>query len=61
MNYGVDLLTEMIFALNKKYLPPPKWRMFYSYRLEWLPEGYRELIAEYERKELVVKRHQQKI
>jgi len=46
LNYAVDLLTEMIFALNKEHLPPPKWRMFYSYRLRWLPESYNALIAE---------------
>jgi len=46
LNYAVDLLTEMIFALNKEYLPPPKWRMHYSYKLQWLPESYEALIAE---------------
>ena len=46
LNYAVDLLTEMIFALNKEYLPPPKWKMSYSYKLRWLPESYDALIAE---------------
>jgi len=46
LNYAVDLLIEMIFALNREYLPPPKWRMFYSYRLPWLPESYRKPIEQ---------------
>jgi hypothetical protein len=44
LNYGVDLLVRVIFALNKEFLPAPKWRMFYSYRLEWLPEDHVKLL-----------------
>jgi len=40
------LLLEIIFALNKEYLPAPKWRVFYSCNLKWLPEDYKELIKE---------------
>jgi len=36
----------MIFALNKEFLPAPKWRIFYSYKLKRLPDGYRTLIKE---------------
>lgn len=46
LNYSVDLLLKIIFALNREHLPAPKWRLFYSYNLEWLPENYRKLIKD---------------
>lgn len=46
LNYGVDLLLEILFALNREFLPVPKWRIFYSYRLKWLPEEYSGLLRE---------------
>jgi len=46
VNYAVDLLLETLFALNKEFLPVPKWRIFYCYGLKWLPEDYRELLKE---------------
>lgn len=44
LNYAVDLLLKTIFALNKEFLPAPKWRLFYSYRLKWQPKNYRKLV-----------------
>jgi hypothetical protein len=32
--------------LNREFLPAPKWRIFYSYGLKWLPENYRRLVDE---------------
>jgi len=46
LNYGVDLLLKILFALNKEFLPPPKWKIFYSYGLKWVPEDYKELLKE---------------
>jgi predicted nucleotidyltransferase len=46
LNYAVDLLLKTIFALNKEFLPAPKWRLFYSYKLKWLPKSYNRLIIE---------------
>jgi predicted nucleotidyltransferase len=46
LNYAVDLLIRLIFALNKQFLPAPKWRLFYSYSLKWLPTDYKELVKE---------------
>ena len=46
LNYAIELLLRMIFALNKEYLPPKKWRIFYSYRLKWLPKNYERLLRE---------------
>jgi hypothetical protein len=46
MNYALDLIIKILFALNKELLPAPKWRVFYSYKLKWLPEGYRKLLEE---------------
>ncbi|MEM3580202.1 MAG: nucleotidyltransferase domain-containing protein [Candidatus Bathyarchaeia archaeon] len=46
LNYGVELLIRLIFALNREFLPAPKWRLFYSYSLKWLPKNYGRLIKE---------------
>ncbi len=46
LNYAVDLIVRMIFALNKEHLPAPKWQLFYSYNLEWQPRNYRKLITD---------------
>jgi predicted nucleotidyltransferase len=46
MTYSVDLMLRIIFALNKEFLPAPKWRIFYSYGLKWLPEDYKRLVNE---------------
>jgi predicted nucleotidyltransferase len=46
VNYALDLLMSVVFALNKRFLPPQKWRIFYSYSLKWLPKGYKRLIEE---------------
>jgi predicted nucleotidyltransferase len=46
LNYAIELLLNVIFALNEEFLPPPKWRIFYSYKLKWLPENYEELLKE---------------
>lgn len=58
LNYSIELLLRILFALNKKYLPPPKWRLFDSYGLSWLPKDYTRLVREamkiggYSRKEI---------
>jgi len=46
LNYTVELLIRVIYALNGEFLPAPKWRIFYSYGLKWLPEGYKRLLGE---------------
>jgi len=34
------------YALNREFLPAPKWRIFYSYGLKWLPPDYKRLVGE---------------
>jgi len=46
LNYALTLLIRIIFALNREFLPPPKWEMFYSYSLKWLPKCYERLVGE---------------
>jgi len=43
LNYAIDLLLKTVFALNKEFLPPPKWRIFYFQNLSWLPRKYKIL------------------
>jgi hypothetical protein len=28
-----------VFALNKEFMPPPKWSVFYFRNLKWLPKN----------------------
>ena len=44
VNYAMTLLIRMVYALNKEFLPPPKWEIFQSYGLKWLPPDYKRLI-----------------
>jgi len=46
LNYALTLLIRIIFALNREFLPPPKWEMFYSDALKWLPADYEKLVHE---------------
>jgi len=46
LNYAVELIIKLVFALNKEFLPSPKWRIFRSYSLKWLPKNYKRLIKE---------------
>ncbi len=46
LDYAVQLLIRVVYALNGEFLPAPKWRIFYSYGLKWLPENYRRLLGE---------------
>ncbi len=46
VTYGLDTIFAIVFALNKEFLPPVKWRIFDSYKLKWQPERYCESIEE---------------
>jgi predicted nucleotidyltransferase len=38
--YGLDLVLQVIYALNREYLPAPKWRIFYVKHLDWIPDDF---------------------
>lgn len=46
LTYSVELMLGMIYALNKEFVPPQKWRIFYLSSLEWLPDNFKELLGE---------------
>jgi len=46
LNYSVDLLLRLLFAINREFVPAQKWRIFYSHDLKWLPSDYSGLIQE---------------
>jgi predicted nucleotidyltransferase len=46
LTYSIDVMLRIIFALNKEFVPPQKWTVFYSYGLKWLPKHYKELLLE---------------
>ena len=46
VSYGLEVIFEMMFALNREFFPSVKWRLFDSYGLRWLPKDYRHLVQE---------------
>jgi len=46
LNYGVELIVKLLYALNKEFAPAPKWLLFYSHNLAKLPEGFKKDIEE---------------
>jgi hypothetical protein len=46
LNNASEVMLELAFALNKEFLPAPKWRLYYSYKLRRLPEGFKEDMME---------------
>lgn len=46
VSYGLEVILEMLFALNREFFPSVKWRLFDSYGLKWLPDDYRHLVQE---------------
>ena len=46
LSYAVDLLFRLVFALNKEYLPAPKWRIYYASNLKWLPHRFEAAMKE---------------
>jgi len=46
LSYSLDTMLRLIFALNNEFVPPAKWKLFYSYSLQWLPTNYEKLLKE---------------
>jgi predicted nucleotidyltransferase len=40
VNYAVELILRTVFALNREFIPPPKWRVYYFKDLKWLPKNH---------------------
>jgi len=40
VNYGVELILRTVFALNREFIPPPKWRIYYFKDMRWLPKHH---------------------
>ena len=46
VNYGIDLILESLYAVNRSFLPAPKWRLFYTHELDWLPTDFEKEMTE---------------
>lgn len=44
VNQAIECLLKVLFALNRKFIPPEKWRLYCSYSLKWLPSNFKEHI-----------------
>ncbi|MHA2426390.1 MAG: nucleotidyltransferase domain-containing protein [Candidatus Thorarchaeota archaeon] len=46
VNYGIELILDLVYTLNKSFLPAPKWRFGYTRTLDWLPKEFEEHMRE---------------
>jgi len=44
MYYGLEMLFQALFALNKQLIPPPRWKLWYSRFLKWRPQDFERKI-----------------
>jgi predicted nucleotidyltransferase len=40
VSYALELVVEILYALNRSYLPAPKWRLHYIKKLDWIPKNF---------------------
>ena len=36
------MIVEVLYHLNRSFLPAPKWRMQYIHKLNWIPDKFTE-------------------
>lgn len=44
LNYSIELLMDLLYALNREFVPAPKWRPFVLRDLPWKPKGLDEAL-----------------
>ncbi len=44
VTYTLDMIVEVLYNLNRSFLPAPKWRIHYAHKLNWKPENFSEAI-----------------
>ncbi len=44
--YGIDMLLQTLFALNKTHVPADPWRLWCARRLEYKPRGFEKNLRE---------------
>jgi len=47
LNYALDLMLQMVYALNREFAPAPKWRVFYIDSLKWVPPDFNRRIHDF--------------
>jgi len=47
LNYALDLMLQMVYALNREFAPAPKWRVFYIDSLKWVPPDFSRHIHDF--------------
>lgn len=46
LDFGIDLVMDLMFALNRQFVPPAKWKLEYLQELPDLPNGIDSAISE---------------
>jgi len=40
ITYSIELILDMLYSLNRSFLPAPKWRVSYTKSLDWVPTDF---------------------
>lgn len=43
---GLDHFLDALYVYNHELIPDPKWKVYFSYQLKWLPKNYKKLFTE---------------
>jgi predicted nucleotidyltransferase len=46
LSYALELLMDLLFALNREFVPVPKWKPFSLKGLRWKPKGLGEVLEQ---------------
>lgn len=44
LDFGIDLLLNILYAYNKEFIPSMKWKLHNSFSLKWIPKNYKKRI-----------------
>lgn len=46
VNYALEQLMQLLYSVNRQFVPAPKWKAFYLGELKWIPDGLLPTIEE---------------
>lgn len=44
VSYAMELIIEILYALNQSHVPAPKWRMHCIHSLDWIPKDFQVIM-----------------
>ncbi len=46
LNYSIELLVELLYALDRQFVPVPKWRLHHLWEITWRPRGFSSALTQ---------------